>query len=193
MMRPCFPEFRASKIPYAVGHRIPDPFLSRWVLPAVSQRWEVGLATPWTSDVAMPALHTASCRDLGSSLDHRGLPGPWEVGFCIVIGLPPVRWMVFNRKSHWKGWWLGVPLWLRKPPSGFREIPHQHDQVCRGYESQKHCSSPSSGFLSALNPQVGFGLASNWGCNFLWSHCCGRKPLHTVGQSLWKPTAQGLI
>ena len=29
------------------------------------------------------------------------------------------EWLVYNGKSRWNGWWLGVPLWLRKPPNEF--------------------------------------------------------------------------
>ena len=35
----------------------------------------------------------------------------------IVMGLSPWLWMVyFMENPSINGWWLGVPLWLRKPP-----------------------------------------------------------------------------
>ena len=48
----------------------------------------------------------------------RGVDARRFMGGSTVMGVPQARWMVdFHGKIPPRdGWWLGVPLWLRKPP-----------------------------------------------------------------------------
>ena len=52
-----------------------------------------------------------------------GIPPKWW--FCLSIlpygsflkwGDPTAGWFMLGKIPIWNGWWLGVPLWLRKPP-----------------------------------------------------------------------------
>ena len=81
-------------------------------------------------------LSVSSNRSNKSSPGHQGLwlvikdtlqvwtHGHWEIRtfMDIMWGLPymgiPNSWLVYKGKSYSNGWWLGVPLWLRKPSCG---------------------------------------------------------------------------
>ena len=40
----------------------------------------------------------------------------WRCGAPNWDDWEPLTYMVYNGKSHWNGWWLGVHPWLWKPP-----------------------------------------------------------------------------
>ena len=83
-------------------------------------------ASAWRRFHHVPRRRGSRRRDCSAVTSHyQAVRTERDMGLSIVMTVPPVRWMVFvNGKipPRNKGWWLGVALWLRKPPYGFHGI-----------------------------------------------------------------------
>ena len=75
--------------------------------------WNKRKLKPWISRTLPPRAQKSSNKTSVCQSCHLGVS--WNRGTP-----SPKLWMVFVRENPIvrNGWWLGVPLWLRKPPNG---------------------------------------------------------------------------
>ena len=114
-----FPRFSSTNEAWAMASS-----LRREKLPEGTRTWnDLLILWPWEWNIM--GIHLTKYRDFGWDYTEEqwGLTTHYKWWFpARKMGDPQARWMVLVGKIPPKyEWWLGVPLWLRKPPDHYSE------------------------------------------------------------------------
>ena len=128
-----------------------------------SLRWQRCVDLGWITWLRCDPYHPTMTFQDGNNLDIWGFPWPWGypklAGWFLWTGKNPIV------RNGW--WWLGVPLWLRKPPYErtplTAELPVEEDRLgpvptCHGRRSLRISRSPGYPLMTNAHQKIGFNI-----------------------------------